>query len=646
MLIKFLIIFPFFLSIYLLYYYSLEICLEGIEKCSNKFSWIEKKIEEEIISSVLMEIMLQLMILKIISKKNLIHVIIILLTFFIYSHGQNFDDHGFYNFFFYLILLLMMTIAFLPIDFYILYFKNKKNYVRIIIIFLLFIVFVYIFSTTSYKNCDDWPKGLNNTYIENDKSKYGCQIQIPKLCLYKIFEYFQDYTKLIGKNCTNYYSGKKQKKRLIKYSRSPYINETVRRIGYPLLNKIPSSLLDFPGRKKVLEKSFLENLVDMDNQSILNEYYKEKVPEIEIDFTNVDKPKLIINLHFNKSLSDERKLTENNSEPYSKNILLLYLDSLSRVNALRQLKKTTKFFEKFMSYKDNYHNEYSSENFHSFQFFKYHSFKGYTSNNYPFLFYGQNRRVLDKSFITTFLKENGFVTCETIDWCGIDNIRTYHNFTEVDMFDHFFALCDPNNDFFNLNTIRCLYDKQNTEHLLEYTNQFWNKYINNRKYSIIVLNSAHEGTLTVVKYLDDMLFNFLNNLFNQNLLKDTIIFLISDHGVGMPSIYYSTDFYKIEANLPILLILINDRKNISYEEQYKHIQENQQNFITSYDIYNTLGNVIYGNQYKNIKYISNKNNTCKSIHGISLFDKIDSKKRNPKKFQKLAPWGVSNISCK
>ena len=92
--------------------------------------------------------------------------------------------------------------------------------------------------------------------------------------------------------------------------------------------------------------------------------------------------------------------------------------------------------------------------------------------------------------------------------------------------------------------------------------------------------------------------------------------------------------------------MINDRKNISYEEQYKHIQENQQNFITSYDIYNTLGNVIYGNQYKNIKYISNKNNTCKSIHGISLFDKIDSKKRNPKKFQKLAPWGVSNISCK
>ena len=40
---------------------------------------------------------------------------------------------------------------------------------------------------------------------------------------------------------------------------------------------------------------------------------------------------------------------------------LNYLDSLSRVNALRQLKKTTKFFEQFMPYKGGFHKKYSSE---------------------------------------------------------------------------------------------------------------------------------------------------------------------------------------------------------------------------------------------------------------------------------------------
>ena len=282
------------------------------------------------------------------------------------------------------------------------------------------------------------------------------------------------------------------------------------------------SLLDFPDYNNTLKKFFLNNLVDMDNEKILDKYFKEKIPEVEIDFTNIEGPKLVINLHFNKTLSKERKTLEKNSEPYSNNILFLYIDSLSRVNALRQLKKTTKFFEKFMSYKGGFHKKYPSENFHSFQFFKYYSFRGRTAINYPFLFYGQNRTSLNKSIITKFIKENGFVTSEAIDWCGIDNIRTYHNFTNEDIYDHLLSLCDPNNENFNLNTIRCLYEKQNFEHLVEYTTQFWEKYKNNRKYSLIIANHAHEGTLTVVKYLDDIIYKFLNNLFNNNFLKKSI----------------------------------------------------------------------------------------------------------------------------
>ena len=643
---KYLIIILNFGMIYFLYFLSLEECSEGIEDCSINFTWIEKKIKEEIISSILMEIMLQLIILKFISKMNIVHIIIILNIFYAYSHGLNFSDHGYYNFFFYLILITIFTVLFIPIDLCIIYCDNKINSIRLIIIYLLLLLFSYTFLSSSGKNCDEWSKGLNNTFIDNDKLKYGCQIQIPKLCLYKSFEFIQDFTKLIGKNCKTYKSGKEQKENIIKLSKSPYINDNTNRIGYPLLNKSPKSLLDFPDYRNTLNKYFLKNLVDMDNEIILNKYFKENKPEIEVDFTKNNETKLVINLHYNETLSKERQLLEKSSEPYSKNILILYLDSVSRVNALRQLKKTIKFFEKFMPYKGGFHQKYPSENFHSFQFFKYHSFKGHTTINYPFLFYGQNRTNLNKTFITKYLKENGFITSEAIDWCGIDNIRTFHNFTQEDIFDHIFSLCDPNNDYFNLNTIRCLYGKQNAEHLIEYTEQFWKKYVNNRKYSIIITNYAHEGTLTVIKYLDSILTNFLDNLFNQNLLKDTIVFLLSDHGTGMPSIYYSTDFYKIEGNLPILLIMINDRKNITYEQQYKYIYENQQNFITPFDIYNTLGNIIYGNKYKNIDDNSKNSNNFKSHYGTSLFEKMYSKKRYPKKYRYLGLKGIARYACK
>ena len=537
--------------------------------------------------------------------------------------------------FFFFVILFIFTIVFIPIDFCIIYCKNKLNSIILIIIYILLLLYFYIFVSSSGKNCDDWPKGLNNSYIENDKSKYGCQIQIPKLCLYKRLEYIQDFSKLIGKKCKNLNNGNEERKKILKLSNSPYINKnkTIKHIGYPLLNKYPKSLsdyLDYFHYEKRLTNFFLDNIVDMDNQAILTKNYKEKMPEVEIDFTNIKEPKLVINLHFNKTLSKERQLLEKNAEPYSDNVLILYIDSLSRVNALRQLKKTTKFFEQFMPYKGKFHKKYSSEIFHSFQFFKYYSFKGYTTANYPLLFYGQNINTLNKNIITKFFKKNGFLTSEAIDFCGIDNIRSNHNFTEEDIYDHFLALCDPNNDNYNLNTIRCLYGKQNIEHLIEYTNQFWKKYINNRKYSIIISNYAHEGTLNVVKYLDNIISKFLNNLFSHNLLKNTIVLLLSDHGTGMPSIYYSTDFFNIEANLPILLILVNDRKNISYEEQYKHIYENQQNYI----------------KYKTIENISKNNNTCKSPYGISLFNKINSKKRNPEKYKHLGLRGISITSCK
>lgn len=216
-----------------------------------------------------------------------------------------------------------------------------------------------------------------------------------------------------------------------------------------------------------------------------------------------------------------------------------------------------------------------------------------------------------------------------------DNTRTLHNLTNEEVYDHQFILCDPNKDHFSINTIRCLYQKQTIEHLYEYSNQFWRKYKVNRKFLSIVTNDGHEGTLEVLKYADNIIFTFLNKLFNDNLLKDSSIILLSDHGVGMPSIYYPYDFYKLEEQLPMLYLIINDRKNISYEGQYKYLHENQQAFISSYDIYNTIGNLIFGDEYKFIKNKTEDNDTPKSQYGKSLFEKINQKIRTPQFYKNI-----------
>ena len=521
----------------------------------------------------------------------------------------------------------------------------KKNNNKILVLIYLgtfflfgFIIYIYFFYYES--DCSEWPKGLNNTFLDNNSTKYGCQIKLPRNCVYKILGFIQDYTKIKGLHCQNI-NNKNLKRKLFKYSLSPYITKDTLRFGFPLTNKDHAFFKNFK-KNNPINEYVLKNLVDMDNKEILDKYFKDKMPEILIDFSNNDTGKLIIDIHFNKTLSEERKLLEKNSEPYSKNILLLYIDSVSRANALRQLKKTMHFFEKFMTYKGGFNKKYSSEIFHSFQFFKYHSFHGYTYYNYPILFYGQKKVEYNiKHPISYYFKQNGFVTCNVHDYCETENTRTNHNFSFDEVFDHQYLSCDPNDEGSSSNFIRCLYGKQNMEHFLNYIEQFWRKYKDNRKYASVFTNHGHEGTLNVLKYQDDLIANLLKRLFDDNLLKDTTIIFLSDHGVGMPSIYYAYDFYLVERFLPSYFIIINDRKNVSYEKQYKFIHENQQTFITGFDIYNTLGNIVYGDRYDNIPNKTLEIDSFKSNFGISLFHKINAKERYPKKYDNYSPISFS-----
>ena len=344
---------------------------------------------------------------------------------------------------------------------------------------------------------------------------------------------------------------------------------------------------------------------------------------------------MFINLHYNETLSKEKKKLEKNSDPLAENIMVLYIDSLSRANALRKLKKTMKFFEKFSSYEGGFNEKSPTEVFHTFQFFKYYAFFGQTVGNYPRMFYGQSREVKNKTKITKYFNENGYVTGYANDHCFFDNILTNHDLLEEEAYDHQMTLCDPNLGHYCSMTIRCIYGKGNWEHLYNYGNQFWRKYKNNRKYLHIVSNDAHENTLEPVKYMDNTIFEFLTNLFNDNLLINTTIIFISDHGAALPSIYHLSDFYNLEHVLPMLFIITNDRKDKTFEEQYKYLQENQQTFITGLDFHDTLLHLIYGDQYFTFKDKDEDVNSIRAKSGKSLFTKIDQKSRSPKMYDEM-----------
>ena len=613
-----------FIISYILYYLSLEKCFDGEEICGNNMKWIYTKVFELILSCELISLLIATIIFKLVSKFHLIHLFSTFTLFYHYSHNFYFFDHGMYNFGFFIIqfTLNLIVILFIKLIIWLFKIKNKIIINKIILSVVLFII--YNLNIPNF-NCDDWEKGLNNTSIDNSDKKYGCKIKYPTYCEYKVLSKYQDLTKILGIDCSH--KNPNSKKKFLQFSNSPYITKRTKKFGFPYTNK------GFFGYNdnleyKVLKKYVVDNVFDVDNN--FNNFSE---PEIIVDFSKDPSGAMIIDLKYNDSLSQERKKLENINNPYSNNILLLFFDSVSRVASLTQLNKTLKFVEKFMSYEGGYNDKYPEEKFHSFQFFKYHSFEGRTAGNYPRLYYGNRREANNILRLTKYFKENGYITNYCSHLCQKDNSRTLHNATSLELYDHQMLLCDPNAPRYSKAIRKCLYGKDDVGFLFDYSEQFWRKYKNNRKFSTLIIDSAHEETGEVLKYLDDLIFNYLNSLYNDNLFKDSSIFILSDHGLGIQSIFYIFEFYKIENELPMLYVIINDRKNISYQEQYSYIQENQQIFITAYDIFNTMNNLLYGDKYKYIANLTDEIPTPKSSLGISLFDRIDGKSRKAKNYE-------------
>jgi hypothetical protein len=62
----------------------------------------------------------------------------------------------------------------------------------------------------------------------------------------------------------------------------------------------------------------------MDNEQLVKKIYKENMPELIVDYTKNPYGEIIIDLKFNKTLSEERKKLDKKAKiSYAKNIILL-----------------------------------------------------------------------------------------------------------------------------------------------------------------------------------------------------------------------------------------------------------------------------------------------------------------------------------
>ena len=332
-------------------------------------------------------------------------------------------------------------------------------------------------------------------------------------------------------------------------------------------------------------------------------------------------------------MAEERKKLGLKNKSKFDNILFIFIDSLSREHFKRKLKKTTRFIEQFMK-KEN------ENNYKSYQFMKYTAFDAFTQMSAQPMFYGEKMdpKTSNGTFIVKYMKERGYVTGQSINLCSRELFVTMNNClnkVEFSDFDHenVAMFCDAN--YYNRDypypllqggfsaIRRCLYGRDTFEYVLEYGQKFWETYKDNKKFLRLGFIDAHERTEEVIKYMDEPLYLFLNNLFKKSLLEKTAIFFVSDHGNGMYGYYreIQADDFLFERTLAFWFIILHD---FNKKDEIKNLEENQQTLLTPYDIFDTLSDIIFDEENMNVH--------TRLDLGKSVFREIDAKNRTCMKY--------------
>ena len=569
--------------------------------------------------------------------------------------------------------------------------KKKISIFNIIILILISIIFYKFFFPKFL--CRNWDKGLGNISIKNNKNEDSCFWEKPKVCNINLFDGIFDLSKIYYPNGCKH--DKKERNYFIKYTNKLYHKYFDFIYPNELNYKYPDDIY-----LEVLIKKVRNEILPISNNSNINKINNNKknaYATLHFDKkTNLGE--ININIIKNETLIKEReKLLEKKTK--FDNILVIYIDALSRQHFLRKMKLTRKILENYYwrnekkkknlkdpeenitnNNKNNNNNNIKNTNINkednisksknpyfkisSYQFLKYHAFYASTPPSIMPMFYGENfNNDLKKRGISIikYLKNSGFITADSGNHCSktyLDIQKSfykdyiYFNFEDCD-YQIFHLFCDPNYMdpkiyYSNLkgpySIIRkCLYGKDTFEYQFEFGRKFLEKYKNyKRKFLRLAFSDAHESSGESIKYLDKPLSDFINFYIENYFNEKSIIFIVSDHGNGMPSInnlfnsFYLGQDFNFEKHSPTLFLIVPNLdfynfhfKNISYINQTS-IEINEQRFFNSFSIYETFLDILNMGKYN------------QKIE--SLFQEINGNFSNCEKFGILSD--TMNCICK
>ncbi|XP_077298601.1 uncharacterized protein LOC143919899 isoform X1 [Arctopsyche grandis] len=300
------------------------------------------------------------------------------------------------------------------------------------------------------------------------------------------------------------------------------------------------------------------------------------------------------NVQVVKELSQRSKALSQNLTNNPWNILIIGIDTLSRINLARAMPKTHNFLTK-NSWID---------------------FQGYNKiddNTYPNLMAfltGRNqtraRIRCDRTgkfspdncdFVWKRYEEAGYVTAYGEDYVGIDTFgKPLHKGFNRQPTNHYMRPLFKASEKFTKtpsgNKLHCTGGVTSGEALFNYALDFAKKYEDHPFFGLFWANTFSHDDVTSPSRMDSKMLNFFERLKTSGTLNRTIVLFISDHGIRFGKLRATlTGYY--EERLPALYMWFPLKFRELHPAAYNSILVNTKHLTSPYDVYMTLQDVLH-----------------------------------------------------
>lgn len=151
--------------------------------------------------------------------------------------------------------------------------------------------------------------------------------------------------------------------------------------------------------------------------------------------------------------------------------------------------------------------------------------------------------------------------------------------------------------------------------MLDYTYDFLHKYNGtNPVFGFSFHAELSHDSINLIGVADDDVTYWLKKLHKSNLLSNTLLIMMSDHGNRFMETRNSLNG-KLEERLPFFSFVFPDKFKRKFPVQYKNFQANLNSLVTPFDVHETFLDFIFLQRYENHK-------RSEQARAISLFTKI------------------------